>query len=223
MPDATTIWLFREASAQAGLINKLFERFGQHLEAEGYIARGGQIIDATIVSVPKQRNTKRGERDDQGRQDAGGMGIASPPRTPRRTRTRAGRRRMIACIRLQEPPRRRPPHKLVRRYVGATRACTTVRSSTMCSICAIRQRTSGPTAPIAAMQIEEKRAERGLQSRIHRRAARNRRCRSAEVRQHDALEGARACRARIRSPAELAWAVRSCAPSASRARGSRSG
>ena len=58
VPDATTIWLFREALAQAGLINKLFERFGQHLEAEGYIARGGQIIDATIVSVPKQRNTK---------------------------------------------------------------------------------------------------------------------------------------------------------------------
>ena len=43
---------------RAGLIDKLFERFGQHLEAEGYIARGGQIIDATIVSVPKQRNTK---------------------------------------------------------------------------------------------------------------------------------------------------------------------
>src|SRR5262249_43264393 len=48
VPDATTIWLFREALAQAGLIDKLFERFGQHLEAEGYIARGGQIIDATI-------------------------------------------------------------------------------------------------------------------------------------------------------------------------------
>src|SRR5256886_16265525 len=58
VPDATTIWLFREALAQAGLIDKLFERFGQHLAAEGYIARGGQIIDATIVSVPKQRNTK---------------------------------------------------------------------------------------------------------------------------------------------------------------------
>ena len=58
VPDATTIWLFREALAQAGLIDKLFERFGQHLETEGYIACGGQIIDATIVSVPKQRNTK---------------------------------------------------------------------------------------------------------------------------------------------------------------------
>src|SRR5881396_4156950 len=54
VPDATTIWLFREALAQAGLIDKLFERFGQHLEAEGYIARGGQIIDASIVSVPRQ-------------------------------------------------------------------------------------------------------------------------------------------------------------------------
>jgi transposase, IS5 family len=39
MPDATTIWLFREALAEAGLIDKLFERFGQHLEAAGYCAR----------------------------------------------------------------------------------------------------------------------------------------------------------------------------------------
>src|SRR5262249_27703232 len=58
VPDATTIWLFREALAQAGLINKLFERFGRHLEAAGYIARGGQIIDATIVPVPTQRNSR---------------------------------------------------------------------------------------------------------------------------------------------------------------------
>src|SRR5260370_6518015 len=58
VPDATTIWLFREALAEAGLIDRLFARFGQHLEAAGYIARGGEIIDATIVSVPKQRNTK---------------------------------------------------------------------------------------------------------------------------------------------------------------------
>src|SRR5678816_4043484 len=58
VPDATTIWLFRQALVEAGLVDTLFKRLGQHLEAEGYIARGGQIIDATIVSVPKQRNTK---------------------------------------------------------------------------------------------------------------------------------------------------------------------
>ncbi len=56
IPDATTLWLFREKLASAGLIEKLFERFDQHLEAKGYIARGGQMIDATIVSVPTQRN-----------------------------------------------------------------------------------------------------------------------------------------------------------------------
>src|SRR5271168_4311930 len=57
IPDATTLWLFRETLARAGLIEKLFERFGQHLEAKGYIARGGQMVDATIVPVPKQRNS----------------------------------------------------------------------------------------------------------------------------------------------------------------------
>src|SRR5262249_16198896 len=58
VPDATTISLFCHALAQPGLIDNLFQRFGQHLETEGYIARGEQNIDATIVSVPKQRNTK---------------------------------------------------------------------------------------------------------------------------------------------------------------------
>jgi len=58
IPDGTTLWSFREALAKAGLIEKLFDRFGQHLEAKGYIARGGQIVDATIVPVPKQRNSR---------------------------------------------------------------------------------------------------------------------------------------------------------------------
>src|SRR5579864_383194 len=63
IPDGTTLWLFRETLTKAGLIEKLFERFGQHLEAKGYIARGGQMVDATIVPVPKQRNS-RDENDD---------------------------------------------------------------------------------------------------------------------------------------------------------------
>jgi len=58
IPDGTTLWLFREKLSKAGLIATLFERFGRHLEAQGYIARGGQMIDATIVPVPKQRNTR---------------------------------------------------------------------------------------------------------------------------------------------------------------------
>jgi transposase, IS5 family len=55
--DGTTLWLFREKLAKAGLIEKLFAQFGRHLEAKGYIARGGQMVDATIVPVPRQRNS----------------------------------------------------------------------------------------------------------------------------------------------------------------------
>ena len=58
IPDGTTLWLFREKLAQAGLVKTLFHRFDQHLNAKGYIARGGQMVDATIVPVPKQRNSR---------------------------------------------------------------------------------------------------------------------------------------------------------------------
>src|SRR4029078_5614831 len=55
--DATTLWLFREKLAKAEMIEKLFDRFDQHLAAKGYIARGGQLIEASIVHGPTQRNT----------------------------------------------------------------------------------------------------------------------------------------------------------------------
>jgi IS5 family transposase len=58
IPDGTTLWLFREKLAKAGVLEKLFDRFDRYLGAKGYIARGGQIVDATIVPVPKQRNTR---------------------------------------------------------------------------------------------------------------------------------------------------------------------
>ena len=32
IPDATTLWLFREKLAKAGLIEKLFDCFDQHLD-----------------------------------------------------------------------------------------------------------------------------------------------------------------------------------------------
>ena len=58
IPDGTTLWLFREKLARAGLIERLLDQFDQHLNAQGYLARGGQMVDASIVSVPKQRNTR---------------------------------------------------------------------------------------------------------------------------------------------------------------------
>jgi IS5 family transposase len=58
IPDANTIAFFRERLRKAGVIGELFDRFEDHLRAKGLEARGGQIIDATLVPVPKQRNSR---------------------------------------------------------------------------------------------------------------------------------------------------------------------
>ena len=93
IPDATTLWLFREKLARAGLIEQLFDRFDQHLAAKGYMARGGQIIDASIVLVPTQRNRTPSCR--LGAHQRGGS--RSPPKCGRRTAMRAGPRSMAAA------------------------------------------------------------------------------------------------------------------------------
>jgi transposase, IS5 family len=63
VPDAKTIWLFREFMTQAGAVANLFARFDKYLAQAGYLAMGGQIVDASIVAVPKQRNTDAEKAD----------------------------------------------------------------------------------------------------------------------------------------------------------------
>ena len=63
IPDATTIAFFRERLRKAGVIEELFEMFENYLRSQGLEARGGQIIDATLVPVPKQRNTREENKE----------------------------------------------------------------------------------------------------------------------------------------------------------------
>ena len=58
VPDAKTIWLYREALSQAGVVEELFDGFDGYLKEKGYLAMGGQIIDASIVSAPTQHNSR---------------------------------------------------------------------------------------------------------------------------------------------------------------------
>jgi IS5 family transposase len=58
VPDAKTVWLYREQLAQADAIEALFEEFDTFLRREGYLAMGGQIVDASIVRAPIQRNSR---------------------------------------------------------------------------------------------------------------------------------------------------------------------
>lgn len=72
VPDAKTIWLFREHLTQAKAIENLFARFDKHLTKAGYLAMGGQIVDATIVAAPKQRNTDAEKADSRALAALGG-------------------------------------------------------------------------------------------------------------------------------------------------------
>ena len=58
IPDARTIWLFREKLTNAGAIGPLFERFDATLRQSGYIAMSGQIVDASLIAAPRQRNSE---------------------------------------------------------------------------------------------------------------------------------------------------------------------
>ena len=42
VPDAKTIWLFREQLTRAGAIERLFQRFDAALRNAGYLARAGR-------------------------------------------------------------------------------------------------------------------------------------------------------------------------------------
>jgi transposase len=58
VPDSKTVWTFRERLKGLDLVEVLFARFHEQLAKQGYVARAGQMIDATFVEVPKQRNTR---------------------------------------------------------------------------------------------------------------------------------------------------------------------
>jgi IS5 family transposase len=57
VPDENTLWDFRETLIKARALDKAFERLDGAISQAGYLPMGGQIIDATLVAAPKQRNT----------------------------------------------------------------------------------------------------------------------------------------------------------------------
>jgi IS5 family transposase len=202
VPDATTIWLFREALAEAGLIDKLFERFGQHLEAAGYIARGGQIIDATIVSVPKQRNTKEeNEAIKAGKMPEGWE--KQPAKNAQKDKdARWTKKNDESFYGYKNHLGVDKAHKLIRKW-GATDAAVHDSQAGRCAR-SLQHRQGGlggqrlPLGPDRGGPGGEGLAEPYPPARRTQSSA----DRAPEVGEHDALEGARPCRARIRPPAE---------------------
>jgi IS5 family transposase len=63
VPDAKTIWLFRDKLASQGMVEKLFRHLDKQLDTDGIIVHKGKIVDASIVEVPLQRNSRDENKD----------------------------------------------------------------------------------------------------------------------------------------------------------------
>ena len=173
IPDGTTLWLFREKLAKAGLMDKLFERFGQHLEAKGYIARGGQMVDATIVPVPRQRNSR-----DENEQVKAGTTPEDWKKRPSKNRqkdkdARWTKKHGRSFFGYKNHVNADARHKLIREY-GVTDA--SVHDSQAFDDLLNKGNTSSEVYADSAYrsaETERKLKARGFRSRIHKRGRRN--------------------------------------------------
>ena len=173
VPDANTVWLYRDQLAEAGVIETLFADFDDCLKDHGYLAMGGQIIDASIVSVPARHNS----RDENTTIKAGDTpeGWASKPAkrsqkdvdarwTKKHGKSHYGYKNHINVDRR---------HKLVRRYYVTD---ASVHDSQVVSVILDANNTASDVwadSAYRSVEIEEMPAGKGLTSRIHRKGRRN--------------------------------------------------
>ncbi|PJG48710.1 IS5/IS1182 family transposase [Sphingobium sp. LB126] len=61
-PDENTIRHFRNRLTETGTLKRVMKAFDWQLQKKGYIPMSGQIVDASLVPAPRQRNTE-GERE----------------------------------------------------------------------------------------------------------------------------------------------------------------
>jgi len=174
VPDAKTVWLYREQLVQAGAVEALFDDFDRCLRDQGYHAKGGQIIDASIVPVPRQRNRK-----DENKQIKAGKIPDDWKDTPAKARqkdtdarwtkkhgkSQYGYKNHISIDRC---------HKLVRRYEVTS---ASVHDSQVVDAILDENNTAGSVwadSAYRSAEIEQKLVQRGLTSCIHRKAGRGR-------------------------------------------------
>jgi len=180
VPDAKTLWLYREALAKAGAVEELFDLFDGFLKDKGYLAMGGQIIDATIVSAPKQHNSREeNETIKEGETPEDWKSKLAKNRqkdkdarwTKKHERSYFGYKNHIGVDRR---------HKFVRRYVVSDASVHD--SQKFEDILDTSNTASDVWADSAyrSQEIEETLGRRGLKSRIHRRAYRNRKLSEAQ-------------------------------------------
>lgn len=72
VPDATTLLHFRHLLEKHDLGNAMFEQLNGMFEANGWVMRGGSVVDATIIAAPASTKNTTGQRDPAMHQTAKG-------------------------------------------------------------------------------------------------------------------------------------------------------
>jgi transposase, IS5 family len=173
IPDATTLWLFREKLSKAGLIEKLFAQFGRHLEAKGYIARGGQMVDATIVPVPRQRNSREDNETVKAGKTPAEWGNKPAQNRQKDKDARWTKKHNKRFFGYKNHVNADAKHKLIRRYDVSD---ASVHDSQKLDGLLNKANTSEEVYADSAYRSAETEAKlkaRGFRSRIHRRGSRN--------------------------------------------------
>ncbi len=58
IPDAKTIWHFREALKEADILDELFAGLDTQIWPAGYRPQKGRVMDASLIAAPRQRHSK---------------------------------------------------------------------------------------------------------------------------------------------------------------------
>jgi IS5 family transposase len=172
VPDAKTIWLYREALSKTEAAADLFADFDTYLRQAGYLAMGGQIVDATLVPVPRNHNTRE-ENDPIKAGETPKDWDKHPEKQRQKDRdarwTKKNGRSYYGYKNHISVDRR---HKFVRRYTVTNAARHD--SQEMDAVLDKTNTSSEVWADSAyrSAETEEKLAARGFRSRIHRKGRR---------------------------------------------------
>lgn len=172
VPDAKIVWLYREGLAQAEVVEALFKQFDGYLARQGYIARGGQILDASIVPVPENHNTRTENKAIKNGEVPEGWADKPAKRSQKDTDARWTKKHGKSHYGDKNHVNVDRQHKLVRRYHVSDAA---LHDSQAVDHLLMRGNTGAKVWADPAYRSEEMEAKlraRGLKSRIHRKCKR---------------------------------------------------
>ena len=174
VPDATTVWLYREQLVHAKAVEDLFAQFDGYLREQGFLAMGGQMIDASIVPVPKQRNTREENATIKAGETPKAWEDNPAKRRQKDTEARWTKKHGKSHFGYKNHVCVDRRHKLIRRYDVTDAA---VHDSQVMEAVLDDTNTASDVWAVAmglSAETEKMLSDRGLRSRIHRKAHRNR-------------------------------------------------